>query len=316
MKDTLSLHIKRTVLSPWLILAVILMAANDHVLKGAGLLPHTITGKLSDFAFLFFVPVVTAYLFRVKTFRGLIVSYVMAGGLFSAINLSAGFSRFIEEVFGAVFIPLSLWPDPTDLVALAILPCSLLYVLRGKPLAQGQSVRHLQYCVVFACLVTCVATSPAIRQPTHEPVYMPWKQFRSSVEVMPPQPIKKRGKIYIKDNYLYINEPNKGIHVIDNTNPQAPVPKCFLNIPGNTDLSIYGSYLYADSFVDLLVFALTIYPEDIILVNRISDVFPYNAYQNQPFADSDNTNSRFDFFPSRVNQRKGVVTGWRKIQMR
>ncbi len=314
MKDTIPQQIKCTLLSPLFLFSVSLLVVNDHILKGAGILPQIITGKLSDFAFLFFVPVIVAYLFRVKTMIGLSISYLAVGVFFSAINISAHFSRLVENLFGAAFIPIALWPDTTDLVALTTLPCSILLLLRAKTTKSIQPAKYLQFSVVFVCLLTCVATSAI--QPTHEPIYMTWKEFRESAEVMPPRDIKKRGKIYIKDNYLYVNEPNKGIHIFDNSNPKKPIPKCFLNIPGNTDISIKGSYLYADSFVDLLVFALTIYPEDIVLVNRMKNVFPYDYKQISPLIESDEVNRQLKFYPTGINKSKGVVIGWRKYQGR
>ena len=316
MKDMISQRIKCTLLSPLFIFSVSLMLVNDHMLKGAGILPQNITGKLSDFAFLFFVPVVVAYLLRVKTMTGLSISYLAAGVLFAAINLNAYFSRLVESLFGAVFIPLSLWPDITDLMALTVLPCSILYLLRGKISSYVQPLKYMQFAVVVVCLITCAATSRVTMRPTHEPLYMPWDKFRASMEVMPHREIMKRGKIYTKDNYLYINEPNKGIHIFDNSDPEEPIPKCFLSIPGNTDISIGGSHLYADSFVDLLVFALTIHPEDIILMNRVKDVFPYDPHQNQPLSEREDVNSGLNFRPARVDKDKGVVTGWRRIQRR
>jgi hypothetical protein len=43
------------------------MIINDHILKDSSLIHHTLTGKLSDFAFLFLALIVGAYIFRVKT---------------------------------------------------------------------------------------------------------------------------------------------------------------------------------------------------------------------------------------------------------
>ena len=34
--------------------------------------------------------------------------------------------------------------------------------------------------------------------------------------------VSHAGKIYIKDNYIFLNDVNKGIHVYDNSNPAAP----------------------------------------------------------------------------------------------
>src|SRR5665648_651703 len=52
-----------------------------------------------------------------------------------------------------------------------------------------------------------------------EPVYMSYKDFREAVKVESTHSLLKPGKIYYKDNYLFINEIMKGIHVYNNTNP-------------------------------------------------------------------------------------------------
>src|SRR5665648_925627 len=46
-----------------------------------------------------------------------------------------------------------------------------------------------------------------------EPVYMSYKDFREAVKVESTHSLLKPGKIYYKDNYLFINEIMKGIHV-------------------------------------------------------------------------------------------------------
>ncbi|MFM7859392.1 MAG: hypothetical protein ACKO96_47580, partial [Flammeovirgaceae bacterium] len=91
----------------------------------------------------------------------------------------------------------------------------------------------------------------------YEPVYTTTSEIRSSVAAIAPQEIKEAGKIYIKDNWLFVNEVGKGIHLIDNTNPAAPQVKNFLNIPGNYDLAIKGNVLYADSYIDLIAFDIS-----------------------------------------------------------
>ena len=69
--------------------------------------------------------------------------------------------------------------------------------------------------------------------------------------------IKHAGKIYIKDNFIFLNDQNKGIHVIDNSNPSHPVAIAFLSIPGNLDIAIKGNTLYADMYNDLLALDIT-----------------------------------------------------------
>jgi hypothetical protein len=156
-----------------------------------------------------------------------------------------------------------------------------------------------------------VATSrrPA---PTHAPVYMSWKAFRQSARVVPPRAIKKRGKIYSWGKYLFLSEPNQGVHVFDNTHPQAPVAKAFIEAPGTIDIAGRGRFLYIDSFVDLLVFELTKAPFALVLVRRMKDVFPYNYRQNLP----ERKPRGRHIWPGHPDKRKGVVVGWKPLRRR
>ena len=69
--------------------------------------------------------------------------------------------------------------------------------------------------------------------------------------------ITHAGKLYIKDNFIFLNEINKGIHVIDNSNPSHPTQIAYLKIPGNLDIAIKGNILYADMYTDLLALDIT-----------------------------------------------------------
>jgi hypothetical protein len=90
-----------------------------------------------------------------------------------------------------------------------------------------------------------------------EPVYTTVQELRESIEITAPEPVSGVGQLYLKDNLLFVNDPGKGIHIIDNTNPSQPLPKKFLKIPGNFDLAIKGNILYADSYVDLVAFDIS-----------------------------------------------------------
>ncbi|MGX5818377.1 LVIVD repeat-containing protein [Chitinophaga lutea] len=76
-------------------------------------------------------------------------------------------------------------------------------------------------------------------------------------QTLAPQEIGRSGNIYIKDKYLFVNEPGKGIHVIDNTNPAAPQKISFLKIDGNRQMAILGNLLYANRFSDLNVYDIS-----------------------------------------------------------
>lgn len=86
----------------------------------------------------------------------------------------------------------------------------------------------------------------------YKPVYMSYDQLRTAVNTQPATDLKNVGKVYYLAPFILINEVDKGIHVIDNTNPSAPQNVAFINIPGNLDMAVKDHILYADSYVDLL----------------------------------------------------------------
>ncbi len=91
----------------------------------------------------------------------------------------------------------------------------------------------------------------------NEPVFMPAGEFRSAVEVEQPKPIEKQGKIVFHNSYLYISQPGKGIHVIDNRDPSNPKNVAFIELLGNADMHVRNNTLYADSYVDLVWLDIT-----------------------------------------------------------
>ena len=105
------------------------------------------------------------------------------------------------------------------------------------------------------------------------PVYMPYGEFRSSFQKSNPVEITHPGKIYFKDNYLFVNEYGKGIHVIDTSDPSSPEKTAFYEIMGNVDMAIKGNILYADSYIDLVAIDISDInnPKE---VGRLTNIFP------------------------------------------
>ncbi len=134
----------------------------------------------------------------------------------------------------------------------------------------------------------------------NSPVYMDRAQFKSAVKVTASEEISEPGKIYFKDNYIFINEALKGIHVIDNSNPAAPVFVSFIEIPGNMDMAIKDSILFADSFIDLVALDISDI-QNIHEVGRVDSIFPYML----PPIDEGN---QLPF--GTVDAGKGIVVGW------
>jgi hypothetical protein len=91
----------------------------------------------------------------------------------------------------------------------------------------------------------------------YSPVYKNKADVLSSINGASGTPIDHAGKLYIKDNFIYLNDVNKGIHIIDNSNAAHPVEVAFLSIPGNLDIAIKDNILYADMYNDLLAIDIT-----------------------------------------------------------
>jgi hypothetical protein len=109
------------------------------------------------------------------------------------------------------------------------------------------------------------------------PVYQTAAVVRANVRSNAPQAISNPGKIYIKGNYIFLNEINKGIHVIDNSNPAVPVNASFISLPGNVDISVKGNTLYADFYTELVVLDISD-PLQVSVKKFVENVFPERYY--------------------------------------
>ena len=120
-----------------------------------------------------------------------------------------------------------------------------------------------------ACKDNCTQTTTYRRQ---ESIRVTLNELRSGIKTMPAQELENPGKIYIKDNYLFINEIKKGIHVIDNTNPSAPKIISFIQVLGNVDIAVKDNILFADSYTDFVALDIS-NPKDVKEVSRTNNVF-------------------------------------------
>jgi hypothetical protein len=132
----------------------------------------------------------------------------------------------------------------------------------------------------------------------NSPVYLSYDNLRSAVVEQENVQLKNPGKIYFKDDYIFIIEELKGFHVFDNSNPASPVKKAFIAVPGAVDMSISGSTMYIDSYIDLVVLDVS----DITKIKesgRVKDIFPYTVPP---------TGNKYPM--ASIDRNKGVVTDW------
>ncbi len=108
------------------------------------------------------------------------------------------------------------------------------------------------------------------------PITMTRAEFANSIDIISPIAIEESGKIYAYEDYIFVNDKYKGVHVIDNSNPESPQKISFIQIAGNVDISIKDNFLYADSIMDLLVLDISDI-NNIEIVNRLENVLRDNV---------------------------------------
>lgn len=122
--------------APLPLAAVAVLAFNDHLLKGSGVAPGWLTGKLSDFAGLFFFPLfltaAASLLLRLRRERdgALVAACALATALaFAAVKTLPAADGAYEALFGALrgVARVDNVRDPTDLLALPMAALAVAY---------------------------------------------------------------------------------------------------------------------------------------------------------------------------------------------
>lgn len=111
-----------------------------------------------------------------------------------------------------------------------------------------------------------------------EPIYKTTAEVRANLKSSPARSVAAPGKLFILGNYIFLNEINKGVHIINNSNPAAPVNVAFIDIPGNIDIAVKGNILYADLYTDLVALDITD-PLNVLKTKIVDNVFPDRFYR-------------------------------------
>ena len=145
------------------------------------------------------------------------------------------------------------------------------------------------------------------------PVLMDAITFKAeAIDISEPMPILSSGKIYAYKSYIFINDVDRGFHVIDNQNPTAPKSIAFIKLEGNYDISVKDDKLFADSYGDLVIFDISDI-NNIKLTSRLENAIYNNDIwlTNLEFPQAD----IYDY--SKIDYNKDIVVGWEvKTEMR
>ncbi len=110
----------------------------------------------------------------------------------------------------------------------------------------------------------------------YAPVYGEFESL-GTIEYQAPQAIENAGKIFYLNQYLFIVESGKGIHIYDNEDPESPNNLAFISVPGCYNVAVKDQYLYVNNYADLVV----------VDVSDLDNVRTIQRFQNQLGAHSD-----------------------------
>ena len=164
------------------------------------------------------------------------------------------------------------------------------------------------FLAVAGLFVSCEKKySETITYKVNEPVYMSPEAFLKSVVVTNDvqHAVSGSGKICFYNGYLYISEPGKGIHIIDNRLPQNPHAVGFIELMGNADLAIRNNLLYADTYSNLVWFDIS-NPAKPQIVDILEHVF-----QNVLPPVDNEFGIDYNAVYSEEAKTKGIIVGWK-----
>lgn len=141
----------------WTALGVLVV--NDHVLKGAGVLPGWLTGKLSDFAGLVVAPLVACALLEARGRVVRLLGFAAVVVPFVAIKTVPLATHWVEALACALGLRWRLWTDPWDLVGLVVLPLSWRLATGPHAAPHGKRAPMLERIGAIGAAAACLATS-------------------------------------------------------------------------------------------------------------------------------------------------------------
>ena len=157
--------------------------------------------------------------------------------------------------------------------------------------------------VIGACIVTLTSckNNGVGNVDAYVPVYANTADAKQIV-LQSPQPIINGGKIATLGNYVFQVETDKGIHIIDYSNPATPVKRGFIKNALCRELAIKGNSIYTNNLSDLVVIDIS-NANAVTVTSRINNAFPDLALQFPPCS-----NCYFEC----ADPTKGLVIQWNK----
>ena len=163
-----------------------------------------------------------------------------------------------------------------------------------------KSVLFIVCIIICNFFFSCIEVEPMVIDGM-SPVYISAIDF-SFIKSENAKEFENLGNIVNVGDYIFLNELNRGIHVLDNSDPSNPRNIYFWSIPGNREFTIENNILYADNSIHLLVIDIKDF-ENIIVLNYIKNLY-FDAPPSLP-----KPLDYIGYFEC-VNKAKGIHVDW------
>lgn len=133
--------------------------------------------------------------------------------------------------------------------------------------------------IVLFFMASCIKNKTTHTFSITRPEYAVKEEVYKNIKTNPSTAIVSPGKMFILGNRIFLAEKNKGIHIINNSNPSNPINESFIPIPGSEDVLVKNNTMLVDCYMDLLSIDIS-NPMDCKLIHVSNNVFPERRYVN------------------------------------
>lgn len=155
---------------------------------------------------------------------------------------------------------------------------------------KSKQIKWLLPGVVIATTLFTIFAFTINTSNAYEPVLMDREDMEAAVQVREIRDIERPGKIWVYDNFIFVIEQYKGIHILDNTDSQNPENLGFIQIDGCTDVAVRNGVIFANNAVDLIGVKPSSDFKSINVVSRSRNILPelaspegWNSYDFEKF---------------------------------
>lgn len=124
-------------------------------------------------------------------------------------------------------------------------------------------------CILYS-FIGCTTTDEKDIYSAYKPVLIDNDKLTTDVLLLPAQENKTITLMRQMGNYLLALDYGLGIHIIDVSNPDVPIKKCFYQIPACIDFEVKGNVIYANNYRDFIMIDFNAINAPVILKREVN----------------------------------------------